>query len=162
MQTLKTLLISKRDSCLSYVLRRKGLDEKLYDVGEDIPLYDLQRVTFSKIKVGTILVWRHNLPVIRRHTKIETKKGRPVLDTGPIHRHYHFGIVECIEKKGDSTYITFSELLLDTKFALPYLELGVLVYVKNKYENGYAKNDGEFIDAPDLILEENPNFILRK
>lgn len=152
MNQLKPVRITKKDTCLSYVLKRKGLDAELYNFAEDIPLCDFVPIDINKLVKGDILVWKHNIPYIEKDTAIDNENDIPYLITTSVFRKFHFGIIEHIEKKDKNTLITFSELIIDSRWSLPYLELAVLVYKNKTFFAGFAKKDGELIEKPEFLL----------
>lgn len=91
MSRLKDTKISKKDTCLSYVLKRTGTHARIQFAEDLHEEFDIIPVKDTKIEIGDIVVWRKKVDHIVAGTSINMN-GR--IFEEQVFTKYHLGVVE--------------------------------------------------------------------
>lgn len=125
---LKRVTLTKNDTCLTYVIKRTGIETNLkftVDIPDNLLLSFNGEVT--KLKVGDIIGWRANRKVALLRNEISSIGGKPVVIHNPVYVHIHLAVIEQIEEIKGNTIITVSDCVRKENVnSVPEIRLKVL------------------------------------
>ena len=88
---LKSVTITKKDTCLTYVLKRTGIDTSV-EFAEDLEKeFTLIPIKETKLEVGDIIAWKKKEEFISSGTFIN-ENGR--IEQSQVFTRFHLGVVE--------------------------------------------------------------------
>ena len=91
MKKLFDTTITKKDTCMSYALKRTGINSNV-EFAENMHCdFDFIPVKDAKIEVGDIVAWKKKEEIIKAGTSIN-ENGR--IETTDVFTKYHIGVVE--------------------------------------------------------------------
>ena len=105
---LKRTRLNKFDTCLTYVLKRKGIDSKI-TFAKDLRKEHFSDYKENLVEIGSVVVWKHEKQTHLFATEIMTINSRPALFENHEFTGLHFGIVENIEVLNGEKIITISD-----------------------------------------------------
>lgn len=105
---LKRTRVTKSDTCLTYVLKRRGIDSKITSA-KDLKKEHFLNYNETFLEVGSIVVWKSEKARYLFATEITTMNGRPAIFENHEFAGLHFGIVENIETLNGEKIITISD-----------------------------------------------------
>lgn len=110
---MKDVRLTKLDSCLTYAIKRAGLDQDVdFKVALDIPPSMYMPFKISEVYVGQIVVWESKKSHYLWTTEITTlENGRPALIANSEYAALHFGVVEHIVYGSFGNIITISDCI---------------------------------------------------
>ena len=107
---LKRTKLTKKDTCLSYVIQRTGTDTSITQ------LIDLPKTTikdfdgdYRKLEVGDIIGWKANRKYALLRNEISSIGGKPVIIENPVYVHIHLAVVEEVRTHKGEYLITVSD-----------------------------------------------------
>lgn len=125
---LKRVILTKNDTCLTYVIKRTGIETNLkftVDIPDDLLLSF--NGDFTKLKVGDIIGWKANRKIALLRNEISSIGGKPVVIHNPVYVHIHLAVVEQIEEIKSNTIITISDCVRKENVnSVPEIRLKVL------------------------------------
>lgn len=109
---LHSVTISKKDTCLSYVLKRTGLYNKVQAcfVTELDREFDFVEYTAETLKRGDLVCWRQNEKEIDVPLTID--EGMTLMEEKVV-IDFHLGVVESVEPLGKVQVIGYKVLISD-------------------------------------------------
>ena len=107
---LKTVRVNKKDTCLSYVLKRVGIKSKT-EFAKDIEKSMLVPFDINTVEVGKIVVWESKKTHYLYSTEIKTIAGKPSVIRNHEFVALHFGVIEVIDKINGEDVITVSDCI---------------------------------------------------
>lgn len=126
MMHLKTVRVTKKDSCLTYVFKRIGV-KSFIEYAKDIPKEALIPFSLENVYIGQILVWKSRKSYYLWNTEIMSFNGKPVLIKNNEFAGLHFAVVEHIEIINDTKIITVSDCVRNgNSHSFPTIELGTI------------------------------------
>lgn len=91
MKALKSVTITKKDTCLSYAFKRAGVSSHV-EFAEDLENdFVFIPVKETKLEVGDLVAWKKKEEVISSGTSIN-ENGR--IQTSEVFTRFHIGVVE--------------------------------------------------------------------
>lgn len=107
---LKRTLLTKTDTCLSYVIKRTGIETNVkftVDIPDNVMIEF--KGDYTKLEVGDIIGWKAKREFTLLNTEISSIGGKPVLIKNPVYVHLHLAVIEHIHKQKDKYLITVSD-----------------------------------------------------
>lgn len=129
---LKRVILTKNDTCLTYVIKRTGIETNLkftVDIPDDcfIEYKTKDNKTTTALQIGDIIGWRANRKIALLRNEISSIGGKPVVLYNPVYVHIHLAVIEQIEEIKGNTIITISDCVRKENVnSVPEIRLKVL------------------------------------
>ena len=152
---LKRTSLTKIDTCLSYVIKRTGVETNVkftVDIPDDtmIDFKEDFKGDYSILEVGDIIGWRTKSSFSLLNTEISSIGGKPVLIKNPVYIHLHLAVIEHIHKQKDKYLITISDCVRNGNAnSVPEIRLKLL----NIREDKESKETE--VRLPDFIISKS-------
>lgn len=105
---LKPVRLNKKDTCLSYALKRVGITSKI-EFAKNIPKSMLSPFKVELAEVGKIVVWESEKTHYLYNSEIRTIQNRPAIIANNEYVGRHFGVIEAVDKVEGEIVITVSD-----------------------------------------------------
>ncbi|WP_313214136.1 hypothetical protein [Soonwooa sp.] len=87
--------INKKDTCLSYVLKRTGIKTSVEFVEDLESEFDIIPIKDAEIEIGDIVAWQKKVTKVNVATTIKEPKARvSELKSEDVSTRFHLGVVE--------------------------------------------------------------------
>lgn len=130
MKKLLQTTITKKDTCLSYALKRTGIETDIEFVDELEKEFDIIPVKETKIEIGDIVAWEKKEKKIKCATTIK-ESGLYVsfsqLLNSEVNTRFHIGVVEGLNCISDLTRSA-------NPYYIPSLRMRQLVLIVEDYQ----------------------------
>ena len=133
---LKSVIITKKDTCLTYVLKRTGIETSI-EFAEDLEKeFDLIPVKETKLEVGDIIAWKKKQEFISSGTSIN-ENGR--IEQSYVFTRFHLGVVEARHLISDLTRSA-------NPYYIPSIRMRTISLICDDYQ--------KFCPYPDFIIRK--------
>lgn len=133
---LKSVTITKKDTCLTYVLKRTGTETSI-EFAEDLEKeFDLIPVKETKLEVGDIVAWKKKEEFISSGTSIN-ENGR--IEQSYVFTRFHLGVVEAGHLISDLTRSA-------NPYYIPSIRMRTISLICDDYQ--------KFCPYPDFIIRK--------
>ena len=133
---LKSVTITKKDTCLTYVLKRTGTETSI-EFAEDLEKeFDLISVKETKLEVGDIVAWKKKEEFISSGTSIN-ENGR--IEQSYVFTHFHLGVVEARHLISDLTRSA-------NPYYIPSIRMRTISLICDDYQ--------KFCPYPDFVIRK--------
>ena len=136
MKKLRPTTINKRDTCLSYCLKRTGTETNI-QFAENLQCeFDFIPVKETKLEVGDIIGWHKKIETIIAETSI-SESGRLVSES--VFTKFHLGVVEDTHLISDLTRST-------NEYYIPSIRIRTISLICDDYQ--------KFCPYPDFVIRK--------
>ena len=133
---LKSVTITKKDPCLTYVLKRTGIDTSV-EFAEDLEKeFTLIPIKETKLEVGDIIAWKKKEEFISSGTSIN-ENGR--IEQSYVFTRFHLGVVEAGHLISDLTRSA-------NPYYIPSIRMRTISLICDDYQ--------KFCPYPDFIIRK--------
>ena len=133
---LKSVTITKKDTCLTYVFKRTGIDTSV-EFAEDLEKeFTLIPIKETKLEVGDIIAWKKKEEFISSGTFIN-ENGR--IEQSQVFTRFHLGVVEAGQLISDLTRSA-------NPYYIPSIRMRTISLICDDYQ--------KFCPYPDFIIRK--------
>ena len=136
MEMLKSVTITKKDTCLSYVLKRTGTTTSVEFAESLEKEFNLIPVKETKLEVGDIVAWKKKEEFISAGTSIN-ENGR--IEKTEVFTRFHLGVVEAGHLISDLTRSA-------NPYYIPSIRMRAISLICDDYQ--------KFCPYPDFVIRK--------